>query len=217
MSGSTKAGVWLFGVILFAIFTFAFFQILLPKVEQYADKTSNTDTDKTGTKKQATDTKDKKGKTATTEKKEKPADTDQGVSSGDMKQSVAPDDQRYAVPTQPSPYDILKTDRNDRRIRQTASMFGEMKPEQAAKTLEAMDETIAMKVFSRIRPKQAASILDNMQPDQSAKFMEALIKDTKSDTKSTTSLPSETQSTQKGTGGQVGSSPKKSTAQKAGK
>jgi len=196
-----KKILWFLGMGLFAAFIFAFFQILLPKVEQYADKTSDTDTDKTGTKKQTTNTKGKKGKTATPEKKEKPADIEQ----------------RYAVPTQASPYDILKTDPNDKRIRQTASMFGEMKPEQAAKTLGAMDETIAMEVFSKIRPKQAASILDNMQANQSAKFMETLIKNTKTDTKSTTSLPSETQSTQKGTGGQVGSSPEKPGTQKAGK
>lgn len=66
--------------------------------------------------------------------------------------------------------DVLK----DEKIRHLVDVYSNMKPQQAGQALDALDETIAVKILAGMNGRKAGEILSTVRPDKAAKLSEAL-------------------------------------------
>lgn len=60
------------------------------------------------------------------------------------------------------------------KVRSLAKIYGTMKPKEAAKLLDNLDEKLVMNIISTMSPDEAAGILSNMDVKKAAKISEAL-------------------------------------------
>jgi flagellar motility protein MotE (MotC chaperone) len=67
-----------------------------------------------------------------------------------------------------------KAETKNASIRSLAQIYGTMKPKEAAKLLENMDEKLAVNVLSTMKPNEAADVLAIMDVKKAAKISEAL-------------------------------------------
>lgn len=71
-------------------------------------------------------------------------------------------------------YRAEKDESQNGRVRSLAKIYGTMKPKEAAKLLENLDEKLVMSVISTMSSDEAAGILSNMDVKKAAKISEAL-------------------------------------------
>lgn len=71
-------------------------------------------------------------------------------------------------------YRAEKDETQNGRVRSLAKIYGTMKPKEAAKLLENLDEKLVMSVISTMSSDEAAGILSNMDVKKAAKISEAL-------------------------------------------
>jgi len=67
-----------------------------------------------------------------------------------------------------------KQDVQNAKVRGLAKIYGTMKPKEAAKLMENLDDKLVMSIISTMTPDQAASILALMEIKKAAKISEAL-------------------------------------------
>jgi flagellar motility protein MotE (MotC chaperone) len=67
-----------------------------------------------------------------------------------------------------------KAEAKNASIRSLAQIYGSMKPKEAAKLLENMDEKLAVNVLSTLKANEAAEVLAGMDIKKAAKISEAL-------------------------------------------
>lgn len=65
-------------------------------------------------------------------------------------------------------------DLEERKVHNLVQMYANMKPRMAAKALESMDESIAVRILSGMAPKQSGEILTYTNPSKTAKFTELI-------------------------------------------
>ncbi|WP_035271439.1 MotE family protein [Desulfonatronum thiodismutans] len=66
--------------------------------------------------------------------------------------------------------DVLK----DRKIRHLVDVYSNMKPREAAKALEALEEPVAVKILSGMRGRNAGEVLSFVDAEKAARLTEAL-------------------------------------------
>ena len=71
-------------------------------------------------------------------------------------------------------YRLEKEDAQNGKIRSLAKIYGTMKPKDAAKLLENLDEQLVVNVISTMTPDEAGNILGNMDIKKAAKISESL-------------------------------------------
>lgn len=71
-------------------------------------------------------------------------------------------------------YRAEKEESQSARIRSLAKIYGTMKPKEAAKLLDALEEHLVVSVISTMSADEAASILGNMDVKKAAKISESL-------------------------------------------
>lgn len=79
-----------------------------------------------------------------------------------------------AVQKEIQAYRAEKDESQNGRVRSLAKIYGSMKPKEAAKLLENLDEKLVMSVISTMSSDEAAGILSNMDVKKAAKISEAL-------------------------------------------
>lgn len=67
-----------------------------------------------------------------------------------------------------------KQDTQNAKVRSLAKIYGTMKPKEAAKLMENLDDKLVMSIISTMTPDQAAGILAIMEVKKAAKISEAL-------------------------------------------
>jgi len=67
-----------------------------------------------------------------------------------------------------------KQDTLNTRVKSLAKIYGSMKPKDAAKLMEALDDKLVMGIIATMTPDEAASILALMEVKKAAKISEAL-------------------------------------------
>ena len=67
-----------------------------------------------------------------------------------------------------------KLDAQGAKVKSLAKIYGTMKPKEAAKLMENLDEKLVMNIISTMTPDEAASILSLMEVKKAAKISEAL-------------------------------------------
>jgi flagellar motility protein MotE (MotC chaperone) len=60
------------------------------------------------------------------------------------------------------------------KVRGLAKIYGTMKPKEAAKLMENLDDKLVMNIISTMTPDEAAAILSLMEVKKAAKISEAL-------------------------------------------
>jgi len=64
----------------------------------------------------------------------------------------------------------------DKQFALLIKAYEQMPPEEAAARIQKMEESVALKILARVKPKSAAQILGGMPPNKAAKFSEKLAK-----------------------------------------
>ena len=67
-----------------------------------------------------------------------------------------------------------KLDSQNSKVRNLAKIYGTMKPKEAAKLMENLDDRLVMGIISTMTPDEAAAILSLMEVKKAAKISEAL-------------------------------------------
>ncbi len=60
------------------------------------------------------------------------------------------------------------------KVRQLSKVFDKMKPAEAAKVIEQMDEKLVVQVLRRLKARQAAKVLGNVEPKLAARLSEKM-------------------------------------------
>ena len=67
-----------------------------------------------------------------------------------------------------------KQDTQNTKVKSLAKIYGTMKPKEAAKLMENLDDKLVMNIVSTMTPDEAASVLALMDVKKAAKISEAL-------------------------------------------
>ncbi len=65
-----------------------------------------------------------------------------------------------------------KVQADDKKIENLVQVYSTMKPPQAAKALEEMDETLAIEIIGRMKKKNAAEVMNLVKPEKVKVFSE---------------------------------------------
>ena len=65
-----------------------------------------------------------------------------------------------------------KVQADDKKVENLVQVYSTMKPPQAAKALEEMDETLAIEIIGRMKKKNAAEIMNLIKPEKVKVFTE---------------------------------------------
>jgi flagellar motility protein MotE (MotC chaperone) len=65
-----------------------------------------------------------------------------------------------------------KVKADDQKIDTLVQMYSTMKPQQAAKVFETLDEDLSVEIISRMKKKNAAEILNLLKPEKAQMFSE---------------------------------------------
>jgi flagellar motility protein MotE (MotC chaperone) len=65
-----------------------------------------------------------------------------------------------------------KVQSDDKKVDALVQMYSSMKPQQAAKVLEAMDEDLAVEIIGRMKKKSAAEVMNLMKSEKAQAFSE---------------------------------------------
>ncbi|NLI32280.1 MAG: hypothetical protein GX422_05785 [Deltaproteobacteria bacterium] len=79
-----------------------------------------------------------------------------------------------AVQKEIQAYRSEREENQNGKVRSLAKIYGTMKPKEAAKLLDNLDEKLVMNIISTMSPDEAAGILSNMDVKKAAKISEAL-------------------------------------------
>ena len=67
-----------------------------------------------------------------------------------------------------------KLETQNTKVRSLAKIYGTMKPKEAAKLMENLDDKLVMNIIATMTPDEAAAILSLMEVKKAAKISEAL-------------------------------------------
>jgi len=83
--------------------------------------------------------------------------------------------QLLAIQKEIQSFKTEKQEGQNNKVRSLSKIYGTMKPKEAAKLLENLDDKIVMGIISTMTPDEAAAILSIMEVKKAAKISEALI------------------------------------------
>lgn len=90
--------------------------------------------------------------------------------------SALVDEDAAVPPDQAAAAEDRREQVTEEKVKRLSKVFDKMKPAEAAKVIEQMDEMLVEKVLARLKARQAAKILGSVTPDLAARLSERMAK-----------------------------------------